>query len=75
METIASPQPFAAFGTTFVATTTYVKGLHVIKLQTERVVTQPTFEVFRPLKLHLPPSRPESVKGFPFEFELGQRMV
>ncbi len=38
-------------------------------------MTQPTFEKFRPIKLQVPPSRPESAKGFPFEFELGRRMV
>jgi hypothetical protein len=41
----------------------------------KRVVTQPTFEMFRLAKLHVPPNRPKSVKGFPFEFELGIRMV
>jgi hypothetical protein len=38
-------------------------------------VTQPVFEKFRPTKLHVPPSRPKSIEGFPFEFELGRRMV
>ncbi len=41
----------------------------------KRVATQPTFEVFRPTKLQVPPSRLKSVEGFPFEFELGRRMV
>jgi hypothetical protein len=41
----------------------------------ERVVTQPVFEEFRLAKLHVPPSRPKSRKGFPFEFELGRRIV
>jgi hypothetical protein len=31
--------------------------------------------MFRPLKLQVPPSRPKSIKGFPFKFELGRRMV
>jgi hypothetical protein len=39
------------------------------------MVTQPTFEEFKPTKLQVPPSRPKSTKGFPFEFELGRRMV
>jgi hypothetical protein len=41
----------------------------------ERVVTQPTFKEFRPIKLQVPPSRPKCTKGFPFEFELGRKMV
>jgi hypothetical protein len=41
----------------------------------ERVATQPTFEEFKLAELHVPPSRPESVTKFPFEFELGRRMV
>jgi hypothetical protein len=41
----------------------------------ERVVTQPTFEESRPTELQVPPSRLEYAKGFPFEFELGRRMV
>jgi hypothetical protein len=41
----------------------------------ERVVTQPTFEDFKLAKLQVPPSRLESTKGFPFEFELGRRML
>ncbi len=39
----------------------------------ERVATQPTFKNFRLTKLHLPPSRPESIERFPFEFELGKK--
>ncbi len=39
------------------------------------MVTQHAFEKFRPAKLHVPPNRLESVEGFPFEFELGRRMV
>jgi len=39
------------------------------------VATQPTLEKFRPTKLHVPPSRLESIEGFPFEFEMGKRMV
>ncbi len=41
----------------------------------ERVATQLAFEEFRSTKLQVPPTRPESTKGFPFEFELGRRMV
>jgi hypothetical protein len=37
--------------------------------------TKPTFEKFRPIKLQVPFSRSKSTKGFPFEFELGRRMV
>ncbi len=51
------------------------EGLHATELQTERVATQPTFEKLRPTKLHVPPSQLESIEGFPFEFELGKRMV
>ncbi len=39
------------------------------------MATRPTFEEFRPIKLQVPFSRLESTKGFPFEFELGRRMV
>jgi hypothetical protein len=39
------------------------------------VATQPTFEEFRPIEPQVPPNRPKSTKGFPFEFELGRRMV
>jgi len=39
------------------------------------VATQPTFEKFKPMKLHVPPSRLKYVKGFPFEFEMGRRIV
>ncbi len=39
------------------------------------MVTQPTFEVFKPIELQVPPSRPKSEEGFPFEFELGKKMV
>jgi hypothetical protein len=31
--------------------------------------------MFRPIELQIPPSRPKSIKGFPFEFELGRRLV
>ncbi len=41
----------------------------------EKVATQPTFEEFRPAEIQVPLSKPESGKGFPFEFELGRRMV
>jgi hypothetical protein len=39
------------------------------------VVTQPTFEMLKPAELHVPPSRLDTVEGFPFEFEIGRRMV
>jgi hypothetical protein len=39
------------------------------------VATQPAFEKFRPVELQVPPSRPKSIEGFQFEFELGRRMV
>ncbi len=35
--------------------------------------TQPSFEEFKPVELQVPPSRPKSVKGFPFK--LKRRMV
>ncbi len=41
----------------------------------ERVETQLAYEEFRPIELQVPPSRLEFVEGFPFEFELGKRMV
>jgi hypothetical protein len=41
----------------------------------ERVTTQPILEESRPTKLQVPPSRPNFVKGFPFEFELWRIMV
>jgi len=39
------------------------------------MVTQPAFEKFRLVELQVPLSRLEYVEGFPFEFELGRRMV
>jgi hypothetical protein len=39
------------------------------------MVTQPIFEMFRPIELGVPPSRLKCVNIFPFEFELGTRMV
>jgi hypothetical protein len=39
------------------------------------VETQPSFEVFKPLEIQVSDSRPKSVKGFPFEFELRRKMV
>jgi hypothetical protein len=41
----------------------------------ERVVTQSIFEKFKLEELEVPPNRPESSEGFPFEFKLGRRMV
>ncbi len=41
----------------------------------ERVETQPSFELFKPLEIQVPPSRLEFAEGFPFKFELGKRMV
>jgi hypothetical protein len=41
----------------------------------EKVATQPTFEELRPIELKVPPSRLEYGEGFPFEFEMGRRMV
>jgi hypothetical protein len=38
-------------------------------------VTQPGFEEFKPVELHVPLSRLEYAKGFPFEFEPRRRMV
>jgi len=40
----------------------------------KKVTTQPTFEEFRLVELQVPPSRPKSTKGFPFEFELGRSL-
>jgi len=39
------------------------------------VATQPAFEKFKLAKLQVPPSRPGSTEGFPFQFELGKKMV
>jgi hypothetical protein len=39
------------------------------------VATQLVFEKFKPTELHVPLSGPEFAKGFPFEFELGRKMV
>ncbi len=36
---------------------------------------QLAFEKFKLAKLKIPPNRPESTEGFPFQFELGRRMV
>jgi hypothetical protein len=41
----------------------------------ERVATQFVFKEFILTKLEVPLSRPELVEGFPFEFEMGRRMV
>jgi len=41
----------------------------------KRVATQLAFEEFRLAELQVPPNKLESTKGFPFEFELGRRMV
>jgi hypothetical protein len=41
----------------------------------ERVETQPSFVEFKPSKLQVLVSRPRFEKGFPFEFELGSRLV
>jgi hypothetical protein len=38
-----------------------------------RMATQPTFEEFTPMELHVPPSRPISPKGFPFEARDGEK--
>ncbi len=51
------------------------EGLQVIELQTKRMATQFVFQVFRLTKLEVPPSRPKFIEGFPFEFELGKKMV
>ncbi len=40
----------------------------------KKVTTQPTFEKFKLVELQVPPSRPKSTKGFPFEFELGKSL-
>jgi hypothetical protein len=39
------------------------------------VATQLTFEEFRLVELQVPPTRLEFAEGFPFEFELGRKMV
>jgi hypothetical protein len=39
------------------------------------MATQLVFEEFKPSKLQVPPNRPKSTKGFPFEFELKRRLV
>jgi hypothetical protein len=39
------------------------------------VEPQPFFEMFRPLELQVLISRPESTEGFPFEFEMANRLV
>jgi hypothetical protein len=46
-----------------------------MELQIEKVATQPTFEKFRLIKLQVPLSRPKFIEEFPFEFELGRKMV
>jgi hypothetical protein len=38
-------------------------------------VTQLAFEVFKLAELHVLNSIPKSIEGFPFEFELGRRML
>jgi hypothetical protein len=41
----------------------------------ERMVTQLAFEKLRPTKLQVLPNSQKYVKGFPFEFKLGRKMV
>jgi len=41
----------------------------------ERLVTQPSFVVFRPPKLQVLVSRPRFVEGQSFEFGLGSKLV
>jgi hypothetical protein len=36
---------------------------------------QPSFEVFRPSKVQVSVSRPTLVEGFPFEFEMENKLV
>jgi hypothetical protein len=38
----------------------------------QRVVTQATFEKFRPAELQVPLDKPKSIEGFPFEFNWGE---
>jgi hypothetical protein len=47
----------------------------LLGLQMERVETQPSFAIFGPLEIHVPNNRLGFTKGFPFEFELGSRLV
>jgi hypothetical protein len=49
--------------------------MHAIKLQTKKMVTHLAFEKFKPIELQVPLSKPKFVEGFPFEFELGRKMV
>jgi hypothetical protein len=39
------------------------------------VETQPSFAMFKPLKLQLPINRPRSAKRQPFEFSMGSILV
>ncbi len=39
------------------------------------MVKQLAFEKFRQVELKVLPSRPKSIEGFPFKFELGRRVV
>jgi hypothetical protein len=41
----------------------------------EKMATQRAFEEFKPTYLHVLLSRPKSIKGSPFEFELGRKLV
>ncbi len=41
----------------------------------ERVETQPLFVVLKPSEIQVPSNKPGSKEGFPFEFELGSRLV
>jgi hypothetical protein len=41
----------------------------------ERMKTEPSFAIFKPLEIWTLGSRLRSTKGFPFEFELGSRLV
>jgi hypothetical protein len=75
METIISPQYLQHLEQHLQQQQQTEKCLHPIELQMERVATQPAFEKLRPIELHVLPSTSKSVKGFPFEFELGREMV
>jgi hypothetical protein len=41
----------------------------------EGVEPQPSFEVFKPLELHVLINRPKYEEGFPFEFEMTNKLV
>ncbi len=76
METTASPQHLQHLQQHLQQQQQHTQeGLQATELQTKEVEPQPSFEVFKPSKLQVLVNRPAFAKGFPFEFEMANRLV